>query len=564
MNKTVHSKDFNFNSKVMKRYRKLFLASVVVIGLFSAYKASDEYFEVSKNLDIFASVYKEVNLSYVDEVEPGALIKTAIDAMLKSLDPYTNYYSEAQTEDYRFQVTGEYGGIGATIRQRGEYVVIDNPYEGYPAQLADLRAGDKILEIDGKSVKGKTSDDMTKLLKGSAGTDISMKIERPGVGEMVKNFKRAKIKVNNVPYYGMVDQNTGYIKLTGFTPNAGKEVQDALKELKKNNASMKSVILDLRGNGGGLLHEAVNVVNTFVKKGELVVSTKGRDRDNNRSYNTLDAVTDGDIPLAILIDRGSASASEIVSGALQDLDRGVLIGQKSFGKGLVQSSRVLTFNTQMKITTSKYYIPSSRCIQKLDYSNKVNGKAEAIADSLKRNFYTRNRRPVRDGEGITPDVAITEIKYTKITQSLLTKNIIFDFATQYRNTHASIQMTKDFELTEKDFQDFMAFTSGKDYNYNTDTEEALTKFKDQATKENYMGDLSSEYEQLVAKLKKNKSNDLEKYKEEIMQVLEEEIASRYYYEKARIEASFDNDLEIKEAIALLSNSGKYTSLLTVK
>ncbi len=548
----------------MKHYKKVILGGLLAVGIFSAYKASDEYFEVSKNLDIFASVYKEVNISYVDDVEPGSLIKTAIDAMLKSLDPYTNYYSESQTEDYRFQVTGEYGGIGATIRQRGEYIVIDDPYEGYPAQQADLRAGDKILEVDGKSAKGKTSDDMTKLLKGSAGTEISMKIERPGVGELTKIFKRAKIKLNNVPYYGMVDKETGYIKLTGFTPDAGKEVQEALKSLKKSNAEMKSVILDLRGNGGGLLHEAVNVVNTFIKKGELVVSTKGRDRDNNRTYSTLDGATDTDIPLVVLIDGGSASASEIVSGALQDLDRGVLIGQKSFGKGLVQSQRMLTYNTQMKITTSKYYIPSTRCIQKLDYSHKVNGKAEAIADSLKHNFFTRNHRPVKDGEGITPDLKTPESKYTKITQSLLSKNIIFDFATQYRNTHNSINMTKDFDLTDNDFQDFMTFTSGKDYNYNTDTEDALQKFKDQATKENYLTELNTEYESLLIKLKRNKSNDIEKYKTEIMQALEEEIASRYYYEKARIEASFDNDLEIKEAIALLKDTAKYSALLSAK
>jgi carboxyl-terminal processing protease len=278
----------------------------------------------------------------------------------------------------------------------------------------------------------------------------------------------------------------------------------------------------------------------------------------------LDAATDDGISLVVLIDGGSASASEIVSGSLQDLDRGVLIGQKSFGKGLVQSSKVLTYNTQMKITTSKYYIPSGRCIQKLDYSHKVNGKAEAIADSLKRNFYTRNRRPVRDGEGVTPDIKTPESKYTKITQSLLSKNIIFDFATQYRNTHDAIKMTKDFELTEKDFQDFVTFTSGKDYNYNTDTEDALQKFKVQATKENYLSELNSEYESLLNKLQRNKSNDLEKYKDEIMQVLEEEIASRYYYEKARIEASFDNDIEIREAILLLKDTVKYNSLLSAK
>jgi carboxyl-terminal processing protease len=546
----------------MKRYKKIILGGILAVGIFSAYKASDQYFEVSKNLDIFSSVYKEINISYVDEVEPGSLIKTAIDAMLKSLDPYTNYYSEAQTEDYRFQVTGEYGGIGATIRQRGDYVVIDDPYEGYPAQQADLRTGDRILEVDGKSVKGKTSEDMTKLLKGSAGTEITLKIDRLGVGELTKTFKRAKIKVNNVPYYGMVDKTTGYIKLTGFTPDAGKEVQDALKNLKKNNESMKSVILDLRGNGGGLLHEAVNVVNTFVKKGELVVKTLGRDQENNRTYNTLDAPTDLEIPLVVLIDNGSASASEIVSGSLQDLDRGVLIGQKSFGKGLVQSSRMLTYNTQMKLTTSKYYIPSGRCIQKLDYSHKVNGKAEAIADSLKRNFYTRNRRPVRDGEGVSPDLKTPESKYSKVTQSLLSKHIVFDFATEYRSKHATITLTKEFELGDKDFEDFINFTKGKDYNYTTETEDALQKFKDQAAKENYLSGLSSEFESLSTKLKISKSNDLDKYKSEILQVLEEEIASRYYFEKARIEASFDNDIEIKEAISILNNAEKYNAIVS--
>ncbi len=548
----------------MKTYKKIAFIGVISIGLFSAYKASDDYFEVSKNLDIFASVYKEVNLSYVDEVEPGSLIKTAIDAMLKSLDPYTNYYSEAQSEDYRFQITGEYGGIGSTIRQRGDYVIINDPYEGYPAQLADLRSGDKIIEVDGKSTKGKTSDDMTKLLKGSAGTEITMKIDRLGVGEMTKTFKRAKIKVQNVPYFGMINQETGYIKLTAFTPDAGKEVQDALKTLKRNNATLKSVILDLRGNGGGLLHEAVNVVNTFVNKGVIVTSTKGRDRENNRTYATLDAATDSQIPLAILIDGGSASASEIVSGALQDLDRGVLIGQKSFGKGLVQTSRMLTYNTQMKITTSKYYIPSGRCIQKLDYSHKVNGKAEAIADSMKRSFFTKNKRPVSDGEGITPDLKTPESKYTKITQSLISKYIIFDFATQYRNTHNAISMTKDFELTDNEYQAFVDYSAGKDYNYNTDTEEALSKFKDQATKESYLDELHNEYEALLGKLKRNKSNDLQKFKGEIMQVLEEEVASRYYFEKARIEASFDNDTEIKEAVAILKDSTKYQSIILGK
>lgn len=549
----------------MIKFRKISLVlGLAVLIIFSAYKASDDYFEISKNLDIFTSVYKEINVSYVDEVEPGSLIKAAIDAMLKSLDPYTNFYSEAQSEDYRYQLTGEYGGIGATIKQIGEYIVIDDPYEGYPAQLTDLRAGDKILEVDGKSTKGKTSDDMTNLLKGSAGTDITIKIDRPGVGILTKTFKRAKIKVNNVPYFGMINDKTGYIKLTGFTPDAGKEVQDALKNLKQNNKEMNSVILDLRGNGGGLLHEAVNVVNTFVRKGQLVVSTIGRDKENNRTYSTLDEPVDTVLMLAVLIDNGSASASEIVSGSLQDLDRGVLIGQKSFGKGLVQSSRILTYNTQMKLTTSKYYIPSGRCIQKLDYTHKKNGKAEAIADSLKRNFLTRNKRAVKDGEGVTPEFGTEEKNYSKISKSLLNKNIIFDYSNLYRNSVESVVESRKLKFNDDDFNKFFEFTKGKDYNYTTETEDALEKFKKQAGKENYFEDLKTEYENLQNKLKTNKSSDLNKYKEEILQILEEEIAGRFYFEKGKIEASFDNDTEVKKAVEIFSNPTKYYSTLSGK
>ncbi|NUM31096.1 MAG: S41 family peptidase [Bacteroidetes bacterium] len=549
----------------MKKIKKISIVIIVIsIIVFSAFKASDDYFEISKNLDIFTSVYKEINVSYVDEVEPGSLIKSAIDAMLKSLDPYTNFYSEAQFEDYRYQLTGEYGGVGATIKQIGENIVIDYPYEGYPAQLADLRSGDKIIEVDGKSTKGKNSDDMTNLLKGSAGTDITLKIDRPGIGILTKSFKRAKIKVNNVPYYGMINDKTGYIKLSGFTPDAGKEVQDALKSLKQNNKEINSVILDLRGNGGGLLHEAVNVVNTFVRKGQLVVSTKGRDKENNRNYSTLDEPIDTQIMLAVLIDNGSASASEIVSGSIQDLDRGVIIGQKSFGKGLVQSSRVLTYNTQMKLTTSKYYIPSGRCIQKLDYTHKRNGKAEAIADSLKRNFFTRNKRTVKDGEGITPDFVTDEKIYSKITKSLLNKNIIFDYSNLFRNTTETVPTSRKIKFDDNDFNKFIEFTKGKDYNYTTETEDALDKFKKQATKENYYDDLKTEYETLQSKLKTNKSSDLSKYKDEILQIIEEEIASRFYFEKGKIEASFDSDIELKKAIEIFTNTAKYHSALSGK
>lgn len=543
--------------------RKVVLFIAAGIVLFSSFKAADDYFEFTKNLDIFASVYKEVNTSYVDDVKPGELMRAAIDAMLKTLDPYTNFYSEAQSEDYRFQITGSYGGIGASIRQRGDYIMIDAPYEGFPAQKADIRAGDIILEVDGKSVKGKSSSELTNLLKGTAGTKVTLLLERSGVGKLEKSFERANIKLKNVPYFGMINQQTGYIKLTGFTPNAGKEVHDALTELKRN-PGLSSVIFDLRGNGGGLLHEAVNIVNVFVKKGQLVVTTKGKEPENDATYKTLNAPVDTEIPLVVLIDGGSASASEIVSGSIQDLDRGVVIGQKSFGKGLVQSSRQLTYNTQMKITTAKYYIPSGRCIQRLDYGHKVNGKAVSIADSLKRVFYTQNKRPVIDGEGVSPDIAVERPKTSKISQSLLSKYLIFDYATAYRNKHESLPVSKEFALTEKDFEEFMGFLKDKDYQYSTETESAIDDLIKKAKEEKYYEGIQKQLDQLSAELKSDKSADLTRYKEEIIEILETEIARRYYFDTAEIETTFDDDPDIKEALKLFSDKSKYYSIIQPK
>lgn len=549
----------------MKRFlsRKSILIIAAGIILFSSFKAANDYFEITKNLDIFASVYKEVNTSYVDDVKPGELMRAAIDAMLKTLDPYTNFYSEAQSEDYRFQITGSYGGIGASIRQRGDYIMIDAPYEGFPAQKADIRAGDKILEVDGKSVKGKTSAELTNLLKGAAGTKVTLVLERNGVGRLEKSFERANIKLKNVPYFGMINAQTGYIKLTGFTPNAGKEVHDALTELKRN-PGLSSVIFDLRGNGGGLLHEAVNIVNVFVKKGQLVVTTKGKEPENDAAYRTLNAPVDTEIPLVVLIDGGSASASEIVSGSIQDLDRGVVIGQKSFGKGLVQSSRQLTYNTQMKITTAKYYIPSGRCIQRLDYGNKVNGKAISIADSLKKVFYTQNKRPVIDGEGVSPDVPVERIKTSKISQSLLSKYLIFDYATAYRNKHDNLPPSKEFSLGSKDFDDFIQFLKDKDYQYSTETENAVEELMKKAKEENYYQGIQAELDHLSKELKSDKSSDLTRYKDEIIEILETEIARRYYFDTAEIESTFDDDPDIQEALKLFSDKTRYYSILQPK
>lgn len=526
-----------------------------------AFKAED-YFEISKNLDIFAEVYKEVNTTYVDEVKPGELIRAAIDGMLGSLDPYTNFYSEAQAEDYRYQVTGTYAGIGSTIRTIDDYVYIDSPLDDFPAHKAGLLPGDKILAVDGNDMKGKKSNEVTDFLKGKAGTSCVLTIERVGEGTISKTVQRENIKVLNVPYAGILDGDIGYVKLTGFTPNAGKEVRDAVVKLKEDGA--KKIVLDLRGNGGGLLHEAINIVNVFVPRGETIAITKGKFEEDNKVYQTLNAPVDTEIPLAILIDGRSASASEIVSGSLQDLDRGVLIGTNSYGKGLVQITKRLVYNTSMKITTAKYYIPSGRLIQRLDYGNKVNGRAIAVADSIKKQFETRNGRTVIDGEGIQPDVNIEKEAFAQITQSLLRNHLIFGFANEYRSTHSSIANPLEFDVTEEVFQDFKKYLADKEYEYTTATEKQLQELEKQAKSDKYHSLLQAELEKLKVALANSKKEDLEHNKAEIKEILEYEIAKRYFFEKAKIEVSFDDDQDWAKAKEILADAQTYAQLLASK
>jgi carboxyl-terminal processing protease len=539
-------------------------AIVLLLGsatLFAFKQSNTNHFEITKNLDIFASVYREVNAFYVDDVDAGKLMKKAIDEMLNSLDPYTNYISESEVEDFRFQMTGQYGGIGSQIGQKGDYIMITDPYETYPAQKADLRAGDLLLEVDGKSVKGKNSSDISKLLKGQPGTKVTIKIQREGEGELTKLLTREEIHVKNVPYAGMINEHTGYIRLQSFTNDAGKEVKDALVELKKN-PSLKSVILDVRGNPGGLLQESINIVNVFVAQGIEVVSTKGKVKDSDRTYKTLNPAIDTEIPLVVLTNRSSASASEIVSGSIQDLDRGVVIGTRTFGKGLVQNTRPLTYGSQIKITTAKYYTPSGRCIQALDYSHRnEDGSVGAVPDSLKKEFKTKNGRKVFDGGGVDPDLLVTAKKYSKITESLLTKQLIFDYATYYRSRHQSIASAKEFKLSDEDFADFKKYISAKDYGYATASEKALEDFKKKAEEEKYFDAVQVQYETLKQNLTHDKGADIDKNKEEILTILQEEIARRYYYQKARYEASFRNDEDIQEALSLFANPTKYESLL---
>ena len=547
---------------ICTKRKRVLVGLLLITGSFGmvAYNSErDNYFEISKNLDIFVNLYKQLNIYYVDETNPGELMKTGIDAMLESLDPYTVYIPESDIEDYRFMTTGQYGGIGSLIRRKGDYVVVAEPYEGFPAFKAGLLAGDLILSIDGHDVKGKNTGEISKLLKGQAKTDVNLVIDRYGE-KMEKTLTRENIKIKDVPYYGELEKGVGYIKLTSFTETASKEVIKAFKELKEKN-EITSLVFDLRGNGGGLLNEAVNIVNIFIPRGTEVVYTKGKMKEWQQSYKALNAPIDTEIPLVVLVDEGSASASEIVSGALQDLDRAVVIGERTFGKGLVQQVKPLTYNSQFKVTVAKYYIPSGRCIQKLDYSNKTDGKATAVADSLRKQFFTTAGRPVKDGKGVLPDVAVELPQAADLTASLLSKNHIFDYASDFKRNNETIDSAKEFVMDENQYNDFIAFLEGKDFDYTTRTEQALERLKKASEGDKYYDRISEEYEKLVEKIKSNKDKDLLLHKKEISQILENEIISRYFYQTGRIEHSLKNDPRVKESISVLNQKQRYKRIL---
>ena len=547
---------------ICTKRKRVLVGLLLITGSFGmvAYNSErDNYFEISKNLDIFVNLYKQLNIYYVDETNPGELMKTGIDAMLESLDPYTVYIPESDIEDYRFMTTGQYGGIGSLIRRKGDYVVVAEPYEGFPAFKAGLLAGDLILSIDGHDVKGKNTGEISKLLKGQAKTDVNLVIDRYGE-KMEKTLTRENIKIKDVPYYGELEKGVGYIKLTSFTETASKEVIKAFKELKEKN-KITSLVFDLRGNGSGLLNEAVNIVNIFIPRGTEVVYTKGKMKEWQQSYKALNAPIDTEIPLVVLVDEGSASASEIVSGALQDLDRAVVIGERTFGKGLVQQVKPLTYNSQFKVTVAKYYIPSGRCIQKLDYSNKTDGKATAVADSLRKQFFTTAGRPVKDGKGVLPDVAVELPQAADLTASLLSKNHIFDYASDFKRNNETIDSAKEFVMDENQYNDFIAFLEGKDFDYTTRTEQALERLKKASEGDKYYDRISEEYEKLVEKIKSNKDKDLLLHKKEISQILENEIISRYFYQTGRIEHSLKNDPRVKESISVLNQKQRYKRIL---
>jgi carboxyl-terminal processing protease len=543
------------------KLKKVVLPGVLIVAIFS-FSFVEDLFQVSKNLDIFAAIYKQLSINYVDDVNSSELMKNGIDAMLEELDPYTEYIPEAEIEDYKLKyVSTQYGGIGATISNRGGKVIVAEPYAGFPAQKADIRAGDEFLEINGISLKGKSNEQVSSMLKGSKGTAVKLQIQRPGMPKpMDLNLTREEIKQNNVPYYGMLSNNIGYIKLDKFLENSAQEVKDALAELKKNN--INGLVLDLRFNGGGILQEAVKIVNLFVDKGVTVVIQKGRNREKSITYNTFNNPLEPTLPLVILVNNRSASASEIVAGSLQDLDRAVVIGQRSFGKGLVQQTFNLPYNSLVKVTVAKYYTPSGRCIQALDYTHRdTEGMVVKVADSLITEYKTKSGRSVYDGSGIFPDVFIKPVRYSLIAQSLASKYHIFDYATQYRNLKTSISDPKSFRLNDSEYNEFIAFLSKRDYSYDTKVERLLNELREEADKENKIAELKPEFDALKVKVSLSKKNDLIIFKSEIKRILESEIVSRYYFEKGRLEQNFQYDHELTEAQKVLSDKSVLASIL---
>ncbi|MEO5978909.1 MAG: S41 family peptidase [Chryseolinea sp.] len=538
---------------------------VLLLGFTSiafAFRAPvEKYFDIAKSLDIFATLFKEVNAYYVDEVEPEKLIRKGIDGMLESLDPYTSYIAEDELETFRITTTGQYGGIGALIGVINKKVVITHPYRGFPAFRAGLKVGDELISVDGKNVQGKTTSEISTLLKGQPRSEVELKIKRFGQRDnAVVKIKREKITLSNLGYADMIDQQTGYIKLDDFTNGAAREVSDALVILKQKGA--KNIILDLRDNPGGLLHEAVNIVSLFIPRGKEVVSTKGKVEEWNKSYKTLNAPVDIEIPLVVLVSEGSASASEIVAGALQDYDRAVLIGNKTFGKGLVQTTRPLSYNAQLKVTTAKYYIPSGRCIQALDYTHRHDdGSVDKMADSLKSTFSTKNGRKVFDGGGLDPDVLINDEFLGTISSSLINSGLIFEFASRYCSEQPTQPDLRKFKLTDQVYDKFLGFLKEQKFSYNTGLERNIKQLVESAKQEVYFNDIEPLLNSLGSKIDAAKDADLTRFKSEIKEILEEQIAFHYGLDEGRALVAFDKDKTITEAGKVLNDPERLHKIL---
>lgn len=547
---------------MIRRSKGILMVGLIAMASLSYGFGKADLFEITKNLDLFISMIKELNILYVDDINPDELVEEGVNAMLSSLDPYTSYYPAEDVEGYTMQVSGKYGGIGAIIRKIDDYVVVAEPYDGFPAYKAGLVAGDIIVEVEGVSVKGKGTDEVSKLLRGEPGTKVNITIEKPVTEERIfKTLTREEIKVEAVPYYGMVNPQVGYIRLTNFTNDCSRDVRNALNELKQEN-DLQGVILDLRSNPGGLLQEAVKVSNAFIAKGKKVVSTKGRYYNHEKSFLTEEPPVDPDIPLVVLINHNSASASEIVSGVIQDYDRGLVVGETSFGKGLVQTTMDLKYNAKLKMTTSKYFLPSGRCVQAIDYSGRYKDGAEKVPDSLRTKFKTDGGRLVYDAGGVSPDVELEREKYSLVTGSLYQQQLFFRYASDYKEKNGSIADAGQFELSEQEYQEFITWLGTQEFSYTSESEKLLGDLKETAEEEQYLATIESDIADLEASIGTEKLKDLDEYKDQIKESLESEIVTRYYLQKGRIANGLREDPVIKKSVQLLQNQSEYKRLLS--
>ena len=537
----------------LKRILPVVLAGVTILPVTLA--AQSKYFDIAKNLEIFANAYREVNHSYVDQLDPNQLMRRGLDAMLTGLDPFTNYISETDVEGWRIQSDGQYNGVGASGRRMGDYVVVTEIIENSPAHKSGMKVGDVLLSIEGQSAKNRTEQEVQQFLRGFPGTRANIMVQRPGESKEIKiTLERGEVIIPNVPHSGLVAENIGYVNLTTFTQNAGGNVAEAVIKLKEKNPGLKGVILDLRENGGGLLNEAIDLVNVFVPKGELVASTKGKVPEWDISLRTQGPPVDKDIPVVVLVNRHSASASEVTSGALQDLDRAVVMGQLTYGKGLVQNTKDVGYNAKIKLTTAKYYIPSGRCIQAVRYKD---GVPVDIPESERAVFKTRNGRTVLDGGGVKPDVVLPVDTAEGIVKALLEQDVIFDFATEYTLKHPKIDSIEVFEFTA--FDEFVQYVPKHKFQYRTKSESKLDELKALAEKEHLP--LGADLEALERKIQVAKQEELNRYKDRILHEIEQEIVGRYYFQRGKVRKNLVNDPEVKEAIRLLNDRPRYNAIL---
>lgn len=537
----------------LKRILPVALAGVTILPVTLA--AQSKYFDIAKNLEIFANAYREVNHSYVDQLDPNQLMRRGLDAMLTGLDPFTNYISETDVEGWRIQSDGQYNGVGASGKRMGDYVVVTEIIENSPAHKSGMKVGDVLLSIEGQSAKNRTEQEVQQFLRGFPGTRANIMVQRPGESKEIKiTLERGEVIIPNVPHSGLVAENIGYVNLTTFTQNAGGNVAEAVIKLKEKNPGLKGVILDLRENGGGLLNEAIDLVNVFVPKGELVASTKGKVPEWDISLRTQGPPVDKDIPVVVLVNRHSASASEVTSGALQDLDRAVVMGQLTYGKGLVQNTKDVGYNAKIKLTTAKYYIPSGRCIQAVRYKD---GFPVDIPESERAVFKTRNGRTVLDGGGVKPDVVLPVDTAEGIVKALLEQDVIFDFATEYTLKHPKIDSIEVFEFTA--FDEFVQYVPKHKFQYRTKSESKLDELKALAEKEHLP--LGADLEALERKIQVAKQEELNRYKDRILHEIEQEIVGRYYFQRGKVRKNLVNDPEVKEAIRLLNDRPRYNAIL---